>query len=68
MSTDNLHFHKHRVSRELKETRNNHKSRVIWFTGLSGSGKSTVANATENCYMIGVYKPIYSMEIMLEWD
>ena len=47
MSTDNLHFHKHRVSRELKETRNNHKSRVIWFTGLSGSGKSTVANATE---------------------
>ena len=47
MSADNLHFHKHRVSRELKETRNNHKSRVIWFTGLSGSGKSTVANATE---------------------
>ena len=47
MSADNLHFHKHRVSRELKEIRNNHKSRVIWFTGLSGSGKSTVANATE---------------------
>ena len=47
MSADNLHFHKHRVSRELKEKRNNHKSRVIWFTGLSGSGKSTVANATE---------------------
>ena len=47
MTADNLHFHKHRVSRELKEIRNNHKSRVIWFTGLSGSGKSTVANATE---------------------
>ena len=47
MTTDNLHFHKHRVSRELKELRNNHKSKVIWFTGLSGSGKSTVANATE---------------------
>ena len=47
MTADNLHFHKHRVSRELKEVRNNHKSRVIWFTGLSGSGKSTVANATE---------------------
>lgn len=47
MTADNLHFHKHRVSRELKEARNNHKSRVIWFTGLSGSGKSTVANATE---------------------
>ena len=47
MTTDNLHFHKHRVSRELKELRNDHKSKVIWFTGLSGSGKSTVANATE---------------------
>jgi len=47
MVTDNLHFHEHRVARELKEKRNNHKSRVIWFTGLSGSGKSTVANATE---------------------
>jgi adenylylsulfate kinase len=47
MTTENLHFHKHRVARELKEKRNQHKSRVLWFTGLSGSGKSTVANATE---------------------
>ena len=47
MVTDNLHFHEHRVSRESKEKTNNHKSRVLWFTGLSGSGKSTVANATE---------------------
>ena len=47
MATDNLYFHEHRVPRELKEERNNHKSRVLWFTGLSGSGKSTVANATE---------------------
>tara|TARA_E500000331_G_scaffold358640_1_gene428192 strand:+ start:14723 stop:15334 length:612 start_codon:yes stop_codon:yes gene_type:complete len=47
MTTENLHYHKHRVARELKEKRNQHKSRVLWFTGLSGSGKSTVANATE---------------------
>ena len=47
MTTENLHFHEHRVPREEKEKRNQHKSRVIWFTGLSGSGKSTVANATE---------------------
>ena len=47
MTTENLYFHEHRVPRELKEKRNNHKSRVLWFTGLSGSGKSTVANATE---------------------
>ena len=47
MSADNLYFHKHRVPRDLKEKKNLHKSRVIWFTGLSGSGKSTIANATE---------------------
>jgi len=47
MKTENIHFHEHRVSREEKEKRNRHKSRVLWFTGLSGSGKSTVANATE---------------------
>ena len=47
MATENIHFHEHRVARELKEKRNQHKSRVLWFTGLSGSGKSTVANATE---------------------
>ena len=47
MSTENLHYHEHRVARELKEKRNHHQSRVLWFTGLSGSGKSTVANATE---------------------
>jgi len=47
MSSENLHYHEHRVARELKEKRNQHQSRVLWFTGLSGSGKSTIANATE---------------------
>ena len=47
MVTKNIHFHEHRVPRDVKEKKNQHKSRVIWFTGLSGSGKSTVANATE---------------------
>ena len=47
MVTKNIYIHEHRVPRGVKEKRNQHKSRVIWFTGLSGSGKSTVANATE---------------------
>lgn len=47
MASENLYFHEHRVARKTKEKRNQHKSRVLWFTGLSGSGKSTVANATE---------------------
>ena len=44
---DNIHPFQHRVARHLKEKRNRHKSKVLWFTGLSGSGKSTIANATE---------------------
>ncbi len=39
-----LTWHKHSVAREDRETLNGHKSCTIWFTGLSGSGKSTVAN------------------------
>ncbi|MEE2953731.1 MAG: adenylyl-sulfate kinase [Bacteroidota bacterium] len=50
MSDNNLYFHEHRVSREKKEKRNKHKSKVLWFTGLSGSGKSTIANATEHLF------------------
>lgn len=35
------------VSREDREQLNNHKSAVFWFTGLSGSGKSTIAHKVE---------------------
>jgi len=35
------------IRREQREERNGHKSAVLWFTGLSGSGKSTVARALE---------------------
>lgn len=33
------------VTRENRENIKNHRSMVIWFTGLSGSGKSTIASA-----------------------
>ena len=32
---------------ELREKINGHKGQVLWLTGLSGSGKSTIANALE---------------------
>lgn len=49
MSNDtNVTWHEHRVSREKREQRNAHKGCVIWFTGLSGSGKSTVANTLDH--------------------
>jgi adenylylsulfate kinase len=35
------------VTQKLREEKNGYKSAVVWFTGLSGSGKSTVANAVE---------------------
>jgi adenylylsulfate kinase len=35
------------VSRKERNVKNNHNSLVVWFTGLSGSGKSTIANLVE---------------------
>lgn len=35
------------ITRSMRNKRNNHSSFVIWFTGLSGSGKSTIANKLE---------------------
>ena len=35
------------VARDLREALNQHKAAVLWFTGLSGSGKSTIARAVE---------------------
>ncbi len=35
------------ISREQREERHGHKAAVLWFTGLSGSGKSTVARQLE---------------------
>lgn len=39
--------HDYIVNREGRNQKNNHKSFVLWFTGLSGSGKSTIANIVE---------------------
>ena len=43
MST-NLVEHKHEVTKEERQELLKQKSPVIWLTGLSGSGKSTIAN------------------------
>ena len=39
--------HQHAISAADRERQNGHKGHVLWFTGLSGSGKSTVASAVE---------------------
>ncbi len=43
----NITWHKSLVTRTDRERMNGHKSVVLWFTGLSASGKSTLAHATE---------------------
>ena len=35
------------ISREEREERNGQKAKVLWFTGISGAGKSTIAKALE---------------------
>ena len=43
----NVHRQPLEVDKAARRTLNGHTSRVLWFTGLSGSGKSTIANALE---------------------
>jgi bifunctional enzyme CysN/CysC len=43
----NVHRQALSIARADRERLNGHKGKVIWFTGLSGSGKSTIANALE---------------------
>lgn len=42
-----IFWHKGNVSRELREKSRGHKGVTIWLTGLSGSGKSTIAHFLE---------------------
>ena len=43
----NVVWHAATVTRERRERQNGHKSALLWFTGLSGAGKSTIAHAVE---------------------
>jgi sulfate adenylyltransferase subunit 2 len=43
----NTTWHNNSINKDKRIKRNNQKPCVLWFTGLSGSGKSTIANALE---------------------
>ena len=47
MRNSNIIYHNTTVTRKCRNQLNNHKSALIWFTGLSGSGKSTIAHSVE---------------------
>jgi adenylylsulfate kinase len=44
----NIKWHGTRVTKDMKQKLHGHKSFVLWFTGLSGSGKSTIASEVEH--------------------
>lgn len=48
MLNKNIVWHEHHVSSDERAVIKEQTSCVLWFTGLSGSGKSTVANAVES--------------------
>lgn len=52
---ENVVWHAHAVTRAEREQLHGHQGAVLWFTGLSGSGKSTVAGALEQAlHQLGV--------------
>ncbi|KIE19326.1 adenylylsulfate kinase [Vibrio sinaloensis] len=45
---ENIVWHKHAIDKQFRANLKQQKPAVLWFTGLSGAGKSTVAGALEN--------------------
>ena len=45
--TNNIVWHSHAVNQSLRAEQKAQQPRLIWFTGLSASGKSTIAGALE---------------------
>ena len=44
---ENVYWHNMEINRDSRSTSKNQKAVVLWLTGLSGSGKSTIANIVE---------------------
>jgi bifunctional enzyme CysN/CysC len=46
-SSPNVVWEPWNIPREEREKRNGHEARLLWFTGISGAGKSSIAKALE---------------------
>ncbi|MCD7921484.1 MAG: adenylyl-sulfate kinase [Clostridiales bacterium] len=46
---DNLTWHDMDITRAFREEQLGQRAKTIWFTGLSGAGKSSLANELEKC-------------------
>ena len=54
MTSSNTVWHHAVIKREHRQRQNGHKSAVLWFRGLAGAGKSTLAHAVEEkLYALG---------------
>ena len=52
----NIHRQALTIDRAAREALNGHRPAILWFTGLSGSGKSTIANALETrLHLLGAH-------------
>ncbi len=52
----NIHWQAVQVDRSARQQLKGHGSGVVWFTGLSGSGKSTIANFVEKrLHSLGIH-------------
>lgn len=58
---ENTVWHEHHVSQQKRAILKQQKPCILWFTGLSGSGKSTVANAVESI-LFGLDKHTYLLD------
>lgn len=47
MNSGNVVWHPVAVTQEMRQKKNKLQAKVIWFTGLSGSGKSTITHAID---------------------
>ncbi len=45
--SENVHWQSMEIDREARSSLNGQRPCVVWFTGLSGAGKSTIANTVE---------------------
>ena len=61
MSNKNIVWHDHHVTKKERSQIKDQNPCIIWFTGLSGSGKSTIANAVES-RLVEINKHTYLLD------
>lgn len=60
-SNENIVWHEHHVTKDERSKTKEQKPCILWFTGLSGSGKSTIANAVE-AKLLELHKHTYLLD------